>query len=126
MTPTLFIEVGRSWLQERCAEYDHEAHKCMLRAPHFKDHFYFANELHPTIALHASIPIVPQVIAEKLTTLPSLVDDACDTNLFITFGLDLIDTSLFEPDSVGETASNVHSWDHYLIVQIFKISGCII
>ena len=81
----------------------------MLRPPHFKDHFYFANELHLTIALHASIPILPQVIAEKLTTLPSLADDACDTNLFIASGLDLIDTSLFEPDSVGDTVSDAHS-----------------
>ena len=88
----------------------------MLRPPHFKDHFYFADKLHPTIALHASIPIVPQVIAEKLTTLPSLVVDAYDTNLFITFGLDLIDTSLFEPDSVGNMVSDAHSWEHRLVV----------
>ena len=59
MTPALFIEVGRSWLQEWCVEYDREIHKCMLRPPHFKDHFYFADELHSTIALHAFVPIVP-------------------------------------------------------------------
>ena len=88
----------------------------MLQPLHFKDHFYFADELPPKFALHASVPIVPQIIAEKLTTLPSLANDAWDTSLFIASGLDLIDTSLFEPDPVVDIVLDAHSWDHRLIV----------